>query len=74
MNDTSNDKVIVRPVKDADDNLTGEWYYRHEAGNNDSVNTSETYTEKSTAVEAAHREADPIGAEVIVEGETESDG
>lgn len=47
----------------------GQWYFHRQAANNEVVNTSEGYKERASALEEAHRQADPDGLTVrIVEG------
>lgn len=61
------DRIEVVPEQDEQGRPTGQWYYRRIAGNGEIVNTSEAYTRKHTALDAAAREADGKARIVIVE-------
>lgn len=52
------DTIKVKPAQD------GSWYWTRTAPNGEVVATSETYTRKADAKEAAEREASEQGAEV----------
>ena len=49
-------------LREAED---GQWYFVHKRANNEIVETSETYTRKSDALEAAERESGDLPVEVV---------